>query len=98
MSIKISEKEGIVLSLLNRASDKKMYGVEISRASKGEIPLGTVYVVLGRLEKYEFVVSEKENEDLEKPRRFYKITKEGESAYYEWCEFRNSFNADWVIV
>jgi PadR family transcriptional regulator, regulatory protein PadR len=53
------------------------YGLEISDAA--ELPSGTIYPALARLERAGWVKSEWQIADGQRPRRYYRLTGEGES-------------------
>jgi len=51
-----TKKECRVLQILNAASSA-MYGLDIIKASNGDVGRGTVYVLLGRLEERDLISS-----------------------------------------
>ncbi len=77
------------LSILKLLNDKNHYGYslinEIKQLSKGTIELkdGTLYPILYRLEDQKVIESywETSNEGRGKPRKYYRITKEGKVRY-----------------
>jgi PadR family transcriptional regulator, regulatory protein PadR len=84
--------EGCVLEIIGR---KKTYGYEITQYLRklgfSEIVEGTVYTILIRLEKNGFVSIDKKPSDMGPPRKFYSLTKIGQS------ELRN-FWTKWNFV
>jgi DNA-binding PadR family transcriptional regulator len=78
----IPTKELRVLDLL-AAKSSPAYGLELVRRSKGDLPRGSVYVLLDRLEEKGLVESWQEDQPDEHaglPRRLYKITASGQRA------------------
>jgi PadR family transcriptional regulator PadR len=81
----------ILLSVLSR-SKAPMYGYQIARMleeSGPEIPMmkqGTLYPVLRSLEDNGLLESTVEPSVSGPPRRYYKITADGQSALAEWLE------------
>ena len=76
-----SATEALTLRLLVGRGES--YGLQLVKASDGELKRGSVYVVLGRLEEKGFVESRQEDETPEYigiPRRLYKITGVGSRA------------------
>ena len=69
--------ETAILDLL--ADETWWYGLELVRSSKGSLKRGLVYVHLDRLEAAGFVMSclEVGSENVDIPRRLYRITKLG---------------------
>lgn len=89
--------ESIILSIIK---NKDLYGYEISKQIRDisqntfEIKEGTLYVVLKRLEKSNFVVPYwDDSESGGGRRRYYRITDEGlkylEDKSEEWIFFKN---------
>lgn len=70
--------EGCVMEIIGR---DKTYGYEITQQLRdlgfSEVVEGTVYTILVRLEKRDFVNIEKKPSDIGPPRKFYSLTKEG---------------------
>jgi len=70
--------EGCVLEIIGR---DKTYGYEITQQLRklgfSEVVEGTVYTILVRLEKRNFVSIEKMPSDMGPPRKFYSLTKDG---------------------
>ena len=84
-----------LLSVLNRANGA-MYGYQIARLiEKGNegmpmIKQGTLYPVLRSLENNGLLESEVEPSVSGPPRRYYKITESGRSAFERWTAIWNS--------
>jgi DNA-binding PadR family transcriptional regulator len=75
-----------VVSVLHAVADDVSYGFDIM--DRTELPSGTVYPALSRLERDGFVTSHwedpvKAHGDRRPPRRYYRITAEGERALRE---------------
>jgi DNA-binding PadR family transcriptional regulator len=71
----LSPKEAVILRLLLDGGE--MYGLEIVSESGGEIPRGTVYVTLGRMEDKGFIESWADPQPTATgglPRRRYRVT------------------------
>ena len=72
-----------VMGIFCKRPEKEFFGSEISM--KTNLPSGTIYPLLGRLEAAGFVKSvweEGRARDLKRPlKRFYKMTDEGKSRY-----------------
>lgn len=70
--------EGCVLEIIGR---DKSYGYEIAQQLRKlgftDVVEGTVYTILVRLEKNEFVGIEKKPSEIGPPRKFYTLTKTG---------------------
>jgi DNA-binding PadR family transcriptional regulator len=74
---KPGKKAELILQLL-REHPQGMYGLDLVRASNGQIGRGTVYVHLGRLEEEGLVESKRvrdPNSGLERP--LYKLSRRG---------------------
>lgn len=82
--MKLTDTEALVLRqlmIIRRAQDR--CGFEIVRRSKGVIPMGSVYVLLGRLEAKGLATSQREElgeKERRTPRRLYQITDAGRSV------------------
>lgn len=85
----ISTTEAVILSLLAEKA-RGAFGSELIHLSGGKLKRGSVYALLGRLEKSGFVESFEEvaTEEYALPRTRYKITAFGSAARVEF--------ADWV--
>jgi DNA-binding PadR family transcriptional regulator len=82
--MQISKTEALVLQRLVAAAGSETYGLEMVKSSGGALKMGTVYVILGRLQDKGFVESRREElpEDTQRPpRRLYKITGTGRRVY-----------------
>jgi DNA-binding PadR family transcriptional regulator len=78
----ISKKETLILEQLIRAGSSELYGLEMVKASNGDLKMGTIYVTLARLEDKGFVESRRENDPKQTvPRRLYKLTGAGRRTY-----------------
>lgn len=70
--------EGCVLEIISR---EETYGYEITRRLNTlgftDVVEGTVYTILVRLEKNEFVDIEKKPSDMGPPRKFYSLNEKG---------------------
>ncbi len=81
----------VLLNVLNR-SKEPMYGYQIAKLLEEngpDLPLmkqGTLYPVLRSLEENGLLSSMVEPSVSGPPRRYYKITDEGQSALKEWLE------------
>lgn len=81
----------ILLSVLSR-SKEPMYGYQIAKLLEGngpDLPMmkqGTLYPVLRSLEENGLLESTVEPSVSGPPRRYYKITKDGQTALAEWLE------------
>ncbi len=71
-------KELVVLDLLRSGNER--YGLEMVKASKGELKRGTIYVTLNRMTEKGYVSSrqEKSPNDPGMPLRLYMITGAGQ--------------------
>ena len=81
--------EGCVLEIISR---DKTYGYEITQQLRklgfAEVVEGTVYTILVRLEKNNFVSIEKEPSDMGPPRKFYTLTAAGrEQLRHFWAKW-----------
>ena len=84
---KLSSKEARVLDLLT--SRGASYGLELVRASDGDLKRGTVYVTLDRMEDKGLVESWSEDAEPGRqgpPRRKYKATGHGAAALAAWYD------------
>lgn len=82
----ITKTEALVLQQLVATAGSKLYGLEMVKASEGALKMGTIYVLLGRLEDKGFVTSHREElkkgSDQVVPRRFYEITGTGKRVLH----------------
>lgn len=81
---RLSEKEHLILSMLLEAGE--MYGLQMVKASRGDLKRGTVYVTLARMEQKGYVVSSAEQANGVKgaPRRLYRVTGHGRTVHEAW--------------
>jgi DNA-binding PadR family transcriptional regulator len=80
----ITKTEALVLQQLAGSSGSELYGLQMVKESEGALKMGTIYVILGRLEEKGFVESRREElEDRSRsvPRRLYKITGQGRRTF-----------------
>lgn len=81
----ISKTEALVLQQLVAAAGSELYGLEMVKAADGALKMGSVYVILGRLQDKGFVESRREelaqDSDRSVPRRLYQITGTGRRVY-----------------
>lgn len=86
--MRISKTEAVVLQQLVAAAGSELYGLEMVKSSDGALKMGTVYVILGRLQDKGLVESRREElqADSERavPRRLYKITGTGARALHAY--------------
>lgn len=85
----ISPKEAKVLELLIAQGD--LYGLALVKHSEGELKLGTIYVLLGRMEDKGYLESRLEAEPTMPglPRRFYRAKGLGEKALALWQQVQS---------
>lgn len=80
--------EGCVLAII---SQKETYGYEISQQLRqygfGEIPEGTVYPLLLRLEKQQYITALYRQSEIGPKRKYYQITEAGREEMMSF--FRN---------
>lgn len=74
---KLSAKEYLILDILRSGSEH--FGLEMVKASDGQLKRGTIYVTLSRMADKGYVTSrqEKEPTDPGMPRRLYSISGQG---------------------
>lgn len=84
----ISTTEALILNLLTQKA-RGAYGSELVHMSEGRLKRGSVYSLLGRLEKAGLVksVEDAPTEAYALPRTLYKITADGVQARREFAEF-----------
>lgn len=87
-------KELLVLQIL-RDGPQEMYGLEIVKASDGELGRAAIYITLARLEEKGYIKSRTPPEDSHPglPRPRYKITALGERAVAAAQAAQAAFNA-----
>lgn len=75
--------------------NNERYAYDIVRSSNGEMPLGSIYVLLGRLEKLCYITSRRESsaesEGRSIPRRLYKLTELGKRVLEANCKAEEIF-------
>lgn len=80
----LSTKEYLILTMLISKPRREKYGLELVNLSEGQLKRGTIYVTLSRMEDKRFIESYPE-ESLTPirgiPRRLYRVTGLGETAY-----------------
>ncbi|MFZ2126151.1 MAG: PadR family transcriptional regulator [Candidatus Microsaccharimonas sp.] len=81
--------EGCVLEIISRG---KTYGYDITQQLRTlgftDVVEGTVYTILVRLERNNFIASEKKPSDMGPPRKFYSLTKAGHSELHRfWAKW-----------
>lgn len=80
--------EGCILAVI---SQKETYGYEISQQLQqygfDEIPEGTIYPLLLRLEKQQYVTATYRQSEIGPKRKYYQITEEGKEEMHAF--FRN---------
>ena len=79
--------EGCVLEIINK---KETYGYEITKALNDlgfeDVVDGTVYAILMRLERNNFVNIEKKSSNLGPPRKFYTLNDRGKEELVQFWE------------
>lgn len=89
--------EGCILKII---SDQEVYGYEIAEKLKDygleDISEGTIYPLLLRLEKNDYLLSTKKDSHLGPKRKYYTLSSKGveelNSFYTEWIEFQTSID------
>lgn len=92
---KLSRKEFAVLGLL--VSKGEMYGLEMVKESEGNLKRGSIYVILSRMTDKGYVESKEEPREYPEigiPRRKYRVSGLGESAYRANIKAQEFFNAE----
>lgn len=84
----ISTTEALILGLLAR-TPAGAFGSELLHASEGRLKRGSVYALLGRLEKAKLVkaTEEEPTDQYAAPRTRYRITATGVTAYSQFADF-----------
>lgn len=83
----ITKTEALVLEQLVAAAGSELYGLEMVKRSNGTLKMGTIYVLLGRLQDKGYVDSRREeltDPGRAVPRRLYKITGTGQRHYFAY--------------
>lgn len=83
---RLSPKERLILELLINGRAGELYGLEMVKASGGELKRGTVYVTLERMAEKGYVESREMKEEGQSglPRRLFRVTGVGRRAYQAW--------------
>jgi DNA-binding PadR family transcriptional regulator len=79
----LTRKEAIILNMLIE-SQRELFGLEMIRASNGELKRGTIYVILQRMQEKGFIDSKPEPRtapEIGIPRRMYWCTGLGERVF-----------------
>ena len=83
-SMHITKTEALVLQQLAGASGSELYGLQMVKNNPA-LKMGTIYVILGRLEDKGFIESRREQLDTKSdrsvPRRLYRITALGARTF-----------------
>jgi len=80
--MKLTKTEALILEQLMAAAGSELYGLQMVKASAGQLKMGSVYVLLSRLQDKGFVDSRKEEKAIQVvPRSLYKITGDGERYF-----------------
>ena len=86
--------EGCIMEIISK---EQTYGYEITKKLNemgfSDVVEGTVYTILVRLEKKQFVMVGKKVSELGPPRKFYKLTEQGEkqlNLFWQKWEFVSS--------
>src|SRR5437868_1491195 len=82
--VTLTGTEYLIMEMLVASHGKEMYGLELVDKSGGKLKRGTVYVLLGRLEKKGLIEGRTEVEGAEIPRRVYRLTGLGRRVYEAW--------------
>lgn len=86
--------EGCIMEIISK---EQTYGYEITKKLNemgfSDVVEGTVYTILVRLEKKQFVMVEKKVSEFGPPRKFYKLTEQGKeqlNLFWQKWEFVSS--------
>ncbi|AUS41683.1 hypothetical protein CYD94_05265 [Ralstonia solanacearum] len=96
MTMDITKTEALVLQQLVAAAGSELYGLEMVKSSGGALKMGTIYVILGRLQDKGFVESRREelkDSNRAVPRRLYKITGTGRRVLQAYEAARAAYAA-----
>lgn len=81
----ITKTEALVLEQLVGAAGSELYGLQMVKNSGQTLKMGSVYVILGRLQDKGFVESRKDTDPSQTiPRRLYRITGAGRRNFLAW--------------
>jgi DNA-binding PadR family transcriptional regulator len=92
----VTKTEALVLQQLASAAGSELYGLEMVKASDGALRMGSIYVLLDRLQRKGFVSSEREvlPPDAQRPpRRLYKITGTGARVLHAYEALQSAYAA-----
>jgi PadR family transcriptional regulator PadR len=83
---RLSPKERLILELLLNAPRCELYGLEMVKASGGQLKRGTVYVTLERMAEKGYVDSQEVRAAGQAglPRRVFRVTGIGKRVYQAW--------------
>nr|WP_317623811.1 helix-turn-helix transcriptional regulator [Acidovorax sp. SUPP3334]BDH38377.1 hypothetical protein AVHM3334_23260 [Acidovorax sp. SUPP3334] len=93
----ITKTEALVLQQLVSVAGSQLYGLEMVKASDGHLKMGSIYVILDRLQRKGFVESQREElpPDAQRPpRRLYKITGTGTRVLHAFEALQMAFVAE----
>lgn len=91
--MKITKTEAAILGRLPVLGTRETYGSQLVRDSGGVLKMGSIYVLLGRLEDKGLVRSRREQQNAEGqliPRRLYQIEPAGVAAYDAWLAYEKA--------
>jgi DNA-binding PadR family transcriptional regulator len=92
----LTPTEAVALGLLANAGSNEKYGYEMVQESGHAIKLGSVYVILSRLQDKGFVESRKEPSPKQAiPRRLYRITGLGSRALNAYSKAMSAYSRAW---
>lgn len=81
--MKLTKTEALIPQQLMAAAGSELYGLQMVKSSDGQLKMGSVYVLLSRLQEKGFVDARKEEQPLQVvPRRLYNITGAGERYFH----------------
>lgn len=90
----ITQVEARILEQLVASAGSEMYGLQMHKAAKDTLKMGSIYVTLARLEDKGFVTSRREENAAQPvPRRLYKITASGARTYHAWAAAMAVYNS-----
>jgi len=82
--------ETTIMHLLHQA-DRECYGYELSNMSKGDVKVGSVYVMLHRMQEKGLLTSRIDpSNKTGAPMRLYKFTECGLRAHIAYCAFERA--------
>jgi len=92
---KLSKKETIILELL--VENEEMFGLEMVKASEGNLKRGSIYVLLSRMADKGYVESREEPRELPEigiPRRKFMVTDRGKLVFRANAKAQEFFAAE----